>query len=1028
MRSKSQRVRLLHENEISAIYQVPQFTESERHHYFQLELEEKLALKGLHQSARVYFVMQLGYFKAKHLLFDFTFHDMREDINYVISRHFPGMKRPKMLPSRNRMASINKKIVTMLGFQCLSNKVRDLMKQKFSQSIQQVNNPMHILKDIMAYMENEKIVFPSYSTLQDMVGNALIVEEKRIKQFLKKRLTSKTMALLDKLFTAQKDQRFYDLTLLKQNPKNFNFKMIQAEIEKHKKYYPLYRFSKRFLPELNISQHNIAYYGSLVDHYQVQSLQSFHKEKRDFYLICYVYHRFQLMNDQLIGTLIHYIDAYNKDAKVHAKSRASEVTTEIKMQHGLAGKTLIYWYYDNTLSNRVFSEIQVRAAKILSKEKGILLGEFLANDEVDKKRYEWEFHDKNFQCMIKNLRPLIKILDFQALPHNKTLLEGVKFIQSIFRSNQSLSDIDLHEFPLETIPSHLKQYLLEKDTSSRKKVKPVKSIYPYRYEFYVYDQLNKQLAENKIYINDTTQYKNFTDDLKLKNTARERKKLLKSLDAPRLNRSADELLNEFEIELEARIISVNEHIENGENKSIRIKAANGKTTWTLPYKKKSDEYNNPFYDKMTPINLVNVIHSVHSECKFLFAFTHIKQHGSKSEQDIQGIIACLIANATNLGTYKMGDSSDIPYTILRTIDENYIRLETLRAASDYVSNEFSQLPIYPCYNLGGFSHGAGDGQKYKTRWDTFNSRHSPKYYGLDKGVAPYSLGVNYNVINCIPDKGAHQHESHFLFDLVMNDTSDIEIERLSTDTEGSNQIMFVLMYFAGIDYTPCYRNIRKKFKKLHGFKNIGSYPEHYLIRPLHKVNKKLIIEEWNNIQDIITALLRNEVSISVITRKLCSHEMNDKTKRAMWELNNILQSIYLLRYIDDLELRRYVRAALNRIEAYHLLRRNIGETNGATFRGGSDMEVAIWNECARLIANVVMYFNASLLSRLKEIKEENGDLKSAEYLTHLSPIASQHINFGGRYEFGRVVKPLDIEKILKNMDEIEVITPKKVKR
>ena len=1028
MTTKSQRIRLLNEHEINAIYSLPHFTEVERHHYFQLSAEEKSALNGYHPSAKVYFVLQLAYFKAKHLLFDFTFYAMREDVKYVMSRHFPDMKRPRALPSRNRIAAVNQKILAMVGFQTMSKSVKILMEKKLAQSIQQVNNPVQMLRDIIAYMENEKIIFPSYSSLQDLIGNAIIREEIRIKEIIQKQLTRKITMLLDKLFTVKNDQRFYDLTLLKQGPKNFNFKMIQAEIDKHKKYYPLYRFAKRFLPKLGISQHNIAYYGSLVDHYQVQSLQSFSKEKRYFYIICYVYHRFQLMNDQLIETFMHFVDAYNKEAKAHAKTRAAEVTTEIKEQHGIAGKTLICWYYDKTLSTQLFGEIQDRAALLLSKENGVLLGEFLANDEIDKKRYEWEFHDKNFQCMIKNLRPLIKTLDFQTLSHNKSLLEGVKFIQSVFRKNQSLNDFDSTEFPLETIPSHLRQYLLETDTSSRKKIKPIKSVHPYRYEFYVYDHLNKQIAANKIHMNDTTQYKNISDDLKLKHTAKERKQLLTSLDAPRLNRTAEKLLDELEAELEMRIISVNEHIENGENKHIKIKTVLGKTIWTLPYLKKSDEYNNPFYNKMTVTNLVDVMYAVHQECNYLFAFTHIKPYGSKTQHGIQGIIACLIANATSLGTYKMGDSCDIPYTILRTIDENYIRLETIKAANDRVSDKFSKLPIYPSYNLGNLSHGAGDGQKYKTRWDTFNSRHSPKYYGLDKGVAPYSLGINYNVINCIPSKGAHQHESHYLFELVMGDTSGIEIDRLSTDTEGSNQIMFVLMYFAGIDYTPCYRNLRKKFKKLHGFKNIHDYPENYLIKPAHKVNRKLIIEEWDNIQDIITALLRNEVSISVITRKLCSHEMSDKTKRAIWELNNILQSIYLLRYIDDAELRSYVRAALNRIEAYHLLRRNIGETNGASFRGGSDMEVAIWNECARLISNVVMYFNASLLSQLREIKKNKGDLEAAEYLSHLSPIASQHMNFGGRYEFGKIAKPIDITKILENMDEIDVGTKKKAKR
>ena len=176
------------------------------------------------------------------------------------------------------------------------------------------------------------------------------------------------------------------------------------------------------------------------------------------------------------------------------------------------------------------------------------------------------------------------------------------------------------------------------------------------------------------------------------------------------------------------------------------------------------------------------------------------------------------------------------------------------------------------------------------------------------------------------------------------------------------------------------------------------------------------------------AILSKEVEIDVITRKLCSNELNGKTKRALWEFNNILRSIYLLRYIDDPMLRRFVRAALNRIEAYHLLRRNIADTNGTNFRGGSDVEVAIWNECARLVANVVMYHNASLLSKLMEIKEKKGDTAAAEFIRRLSPIASQHLNFGGRYEFNKEVEPMDIEKILKMMDKIDVSPAKRKKK
>jgi TnpA family transposase len=464
----------------------------------------------------------------------------------------------------------------------------------------------------------------------------------------------------------------------------------------------------------------------------------------------------------------------------------------------------------------------------------------------------------------------------------------------------------------------------------------------------------------------------------------------------------------------------NNNIANGKNKYIKIKGTGKDRTWTLPYQKKSDAYNNPFYDKLPIANLLDVMLAVNDEIGLVNVFTNIKTHYAKTVNDTIGIIACIIANATNLGTHKMSNSSDLSYSFLIAIEQNLIRLETLRKANDLVCAKFAKLPIYPYYNLDRLRHGSADGQKHKTRWDTFQSRHSPKYYGLDKGVAPYTLGLNFSAVNCIPDKGAHQHESHFLLELLLNNTSGIDLDRVSTDTEGSNQIMFALMYFANIDYTPCYRNLRKKANKICGFKNPEDYPDDYLIKPFRKINKKLIIEEWENIQDIVMAILSKETSISVITRKLCSNELKGKTKRALWELNNILRSIYLLRYIDNVDLRRFVRAALNRIESYHLLRKNIGETNGSTFRGASDVEVAIWNECARLVANVIMYYNASLLSKLMKIKEKKGDTAAVKFIQYLSPIASQHLSFGGRFEFNKTREPINIEKMLKMMDKIDI--------
>jgi len=97
-----------------------------------------------------------------------------------------------------------------------------------------------------------------------------------------------------------------------------------------------------------------------------------------------------------------------------------------------------------------------------------------------------------------------------------------------------------------------------------------------------------------------------------------------------------------------------------------------------------------------------------------------------------------------MGIYKLSQSCDLSYDMLRRSESLYIRLETLRATNDLISESTAALPIFKYYNIEeNTAHASEDGQKHKTRRDTFNARHSPKYYGLGKGLVPYSFIINH---------------------------------------------------------------------------------------------------------------------------------------------------------------------------------------------------------------------------------------------------------------------------------------------
>jgi TnpA family transposase len=264
--------------------------------------------------------------------------------------------------------------------------------------------------------------------------------------------------------------------------------------------------------------------------------------------------------------------------------------------------------------------------------------------------------------------------------------------------------------------------------------------------------------------------------------------------------------------------------------------------------------------------------------------------------------------------------------------------------------------------------------------------------------------------------GTHDHESHFVFDLLHNNTTDIKPERHSTDTHGTNQINFWILHVFDYSFAPRYRNLRKKAESLVGFK----HPKHYadfLIKPSRKISETLICNEWPNIQRIMASLAQKNATQATIVRKLNSYVRQNQTKKALVELDNICRTLYILDFIDDVGLRQSVQKALNRGEAYHRFRRAIAYVNSGKFRVKTESEQQIWNECSRLIANTVIYYNMALLSRVYEQKKAIGDLEAIEIIKRISPIAWQHINLFGKFEFMHIDSRVDLDALAERYND-----------
>jgi TnpA family transposase len=441
----------------------------------------------------------------------------------------------------------------------------------------------------------------------------------------------------------------------------------------------------------------------------------------------------------------------------------------------------------------------------------------------------------------------------------------------------------------------------------------------------IYRLLRNGLESGDISCRDSIRFRSLEDDLIDDLRWQDKQRLMVENNLTALDCPIEEHLSSLEQKLEDRIEQVNRRIADGENEHFEIKKRGKQVRWNLLYPQGVDLINSPFFDGLKQADIGEILNFTDRNCNFIKAFEHVLGRYQKQPLEKDVIIACLIAWGNNMGMGRMGQVSDINYQLLSSTSDNFIRLETLNEANDLISNAIAELSIFHHYDIDSTIHSSSDGQKFEARINTINSRHSPKYFGLNKGVVSYTLVANHIPINA-RIIGANEHESHFVFDILFNNMTEIQPEIHSTDTHGTNEINFAVLNSFGYQFAPRYKDIHDKVtKSLYGFKHPSNYEG--VIKPIRKINTELIVEEWENIQRIMVSLAVKETTQSIIVGKLSAYARKNKTRRALWEYDNILKSLYLLDYIDSLPLRQNVQRALNRGESYHQLRRAISYAN-----------------------------------------------------------------------------------------------------
>lgn len=1003
--TRNSRIQILTSDEIDELYRRPEFNQAEREDFFSLDTRALEHIRKMEKlESRVHFILLMGYFRSKPVIPQLHLKDVRKDVRYICQTYFAGAKPQYTVLPKSTRSRLVSQVIDFLGFEQLTPRMSERLVTRLQDVATIYNNPRYIFDECLTFFGQKRIALPAYTSLQDFVTRAISTERQRTEQILSQNMSKKTVRTLQSIMADK--WLLNSLAGYQGSARGFSPSELDRELQTHQTIKALYPELKRLLDELRLSRGNMLYYASLLKHRSVYKLRRTPKWQGRLYLICYLFFRYRENNDKLVTAFSYLVNKHSQAAKASAQQKVAEELEVIREKLKDVGSILRFFVDDSLDDATPFGEIRKQAFSFIDLDDIRKISRHLHQKDFDLVHYQWQYADEQARKTANSLRKLFISIDIECDAGQSLLAEQITLAKAELTQQRTIKTITR-----ELIRLRDQTYLIDEDDE----------VNPRRFEIYLYKKVVRMLEQGRIFVSESEQNKRLEDDLiPMDIWNREKQDLIEKTGLERLHQPITQTLKELEDSLNNLLTRVTTNINADANDFVKCQPHTNRLTWSLANRRWKSSIDNPVYSQLRHMGIIEIMDYVNRKTGYLDAFEGLSSQKRNTEAREGDLIACLFGNGANYGLHKIASVSDRSVGALRSVNDSYIRPETIHSANDTISNAIARLPIFKYYTINETApFGSIDGQKHACRINTFKARFSAKYFRKGKGVSAMTLVVNHVPVNTAIN-ALNEYEGHFAFDLLYNNSSDIQPGSVATDNHGINNVNFALLDIFGYQFSPRYARFKRVFEEMFDV-TLGEYLHIALKKP---IKHQLIVDEWEHIQHIICSLSRKATNQSTVVKKLSSNKRSSRTLAALREYDRLIKSLYVLEYVDSQTLRQFVQHALNRGEAYHQLRRAIASVNGNQFRGGNDYEVELWNDCARLIANCIIYYNSALLSGLVERFETQGNQEVVSLLSNLSPVAWNHIQLAGNYTFARQAEVFSLDSILENVDPLAELASK----
>ena len=983
---------ILSEVEQDRFERPPTFNSTERKQFFDFPQSAMNVAQDLRSPEnQIGFLLTYGYFRAvRRFFWPNYFYD--RDIAYVANMLgvSPDLFSAQDYKGRTRRTH-QRRILELQGFRPFDDQAKPQVVTEIATMARRYLKPRLIFGRCIDFLAEKRIQVPSTRRLTDLIRVGLKRHKDDLVRTVEAHMTAEVRQVLDELFMQEDGSIRYRLTLLKKISQSMRPRKIMETAEDFKTISDVYQKIMPVLADIDIDLAGIRYFAGTTMRSNVLDLGRRLDADRYLHAIAFIAHQHHRLQDALVDILINAMSTFENSVK---REHKDQVFVERQSVNNRL-ETVLHAIDTNALDPlrqiRCVVEDDTLADAVKLDRIGTILdqGHEDAIDRLQKDIRESSSDDMQYRKILEaksqrlqnRINPILRQIAFTGDDRTADLLATLAY----FREKDGKLD---PKMPLDFLTPDERKAVLNTSDGFRISLCKV----------YLFQHVVGAVKSGNLNLDGSYKYRPMDDYLISKD--RWEKEKTELLARAGLSEFADprSVLNTLNKDLHQEYLRTNRAASNGSNPYLKVV---GPGDFHVRTPALGDVETDPMRSIMPKrlIPLSEVLATVHQHCGMLDEFKHWQQTHLRKPPTPAVLIAGIMGFGCAIGTEKMGRiSKAVEARELENAVNWRFSIDNIIAANDKVIEVMDRMELPRIYrNSTTALHTSSDGQKFEVRQPSLNASYSFKYFGQLQGVSAYSFIDERGLLWYSLVISPAERESTYVIDgLMHNDVVKSTIH--STDEHGFKEAIFCLTHLLGISYAPRFRNLKKQ--TLYHFRNRKNEGGDWMIAPKKYVNEKVILESWDDLLRLIVTIKLKEATASSIFRRLNSYSHQHRLYQAMKAFGQIIKSMFILHYIDQVELRQAIEKQLNKIELANGFTRAVavGNPNGLEHADKADQEIA--ESCNRLIRNSIVCWNYLYLTqKITLAKTEEERKRLLDIIETHSPQSWGSFNMLGEFDF-----------------------------